>query len=108
MRGRGHVWQRGACVAGGVHGRGWGHGWQGECAWQGEGVCMAGGHVWWGMRGGGCACHAHPPTLQDTVSQCAGSTHPTGMHSCFRFEIASQYLTIVIKMSDGEYVIWAS
>ena len=37
---QGHVWQ-GACMAGGMHGRG--HVWQGH-AWQG--VCIAGGHVW--------------------------------------------------------------
>ena len=23
-----------------------------------------------------------PPTLRDKVGQCAGRTHPTGMHSC--------------------------
>ena len=55
----GCAWQ-GACVAGGVHGRG---------------ACVAGG------------MHAMPPTpprtLRDTVGQCAGGTHPTGMHSCF-------------------------
>ena len=40
----GHTWQ-GACMAGGVHGRG------GMC---GRGACMVGGHV----LTGGCACMA--------------------------------------------------
>ena len=40
VHGRGHVWQREACMAGGVHGRG--HVWQrGAC--MAEGACMAGG-----------------------------------------------------------------
>ena len=65
MHGRG-VHSRGACVAGGVRGSRWG-----------------------GMRGrggmaGGPACHAHCPTLRDTVGQCAGGTHPTGIHSILR------------------------
>ena len=35
-----------------------------------------------GMRGeGGGVCGMHAPLLQDTASQCAVSTHPTGMHS---------------------------
>ena len=36
-----------------------------------EGVWMAKGGAW----------YAHPP-LRDTAGQCAGGTHPTGMHSC--------------------------
>ena len=24
----------------------------------------------------------HTPRLRDTAGQCAGGTHPTGMHSC--------------------------
>ena len=57
------------------------------------GMCMAGGgrHAWWGVcmvgvcMAGGHACHTHPlPTLRDTVGQCAGGTHPTGMHSCLK------------------------
>ena len=37
-----------------------------------------------GMHGGDMrAMHAPPPTLRDTVGQCARGTHPTGMHSCF-------------------------
>ena len=81
---QGGVRGRGVCVAGGagVHGRG---------------ACMAGGHVWWGgVRGRGGvhgrggmqgACMAggvrgmHTPP-RDTAGQCAGGTHPTGMHSC--------------------------
>ena len=57
--GRGCAWQE-AFMTGGVHGRGhawqrgWGHAWQG------------------GMCDGGI----------QSVGQCAGGTHPTGMHSC--------------------------
>ena len=69
---------RGVCVAGGgMHG--------------GGGACMAGG-VWvvcmaGGMCGGGRAYHAcpSPQTPRDTVGKCAGSTHPIGMHSCFKY-----------------------
>ena len=44
---------------------------------------MAGGHAWqWACVAGGYACHACLPTLRDTVGQCAGGTHPAGMHSC--------------------------
>ena len=54
----------GMCGEGGVHGRG---------------ACMAEG----GMHGRGvCVANMPPPKLRDTVGQCAGSTHPTGMHSC--------------------------
>ena len=107
-RGEGvRVWQ-GACM-GSMHGRGacvaGEHAWGGGgCAWQGAcvvgacvvGACVVGGmhgkgHVWWGvcgrgvcMVGGMHAMHA-PRTLRDTVGQCAGGTHPTGMHSCFQF-----------------------
>ena len=67
MCGRGHVWQ-GACVVGGMCG--------GGDAWQG-------GHAWWWW--GVCMPHMPPPppTLRDMVGQCAGGTHPTGMHSCY-------------------------
>ena len=84
----GHVWQGGhACqgeyVAGGVHGRGGMHArgnmWQGVC--MAGGVCVVGGCAW---QGGMHATHTPPPTLRDTVGQCAGGTHPTGMHSCFK------------------------
>ena len=68
-------------MAGGIHGRGacvaGGHG--GGCAWQG-GMCGRGAC----MTGGVHAMHTPPAqTLQDMVGQCAGVTHPTGMHSCF-------------------------
>ena len=44
---------------------------------------MAGGRAWqWACVAGGYACHACLPTLRDTVGQCAGGTHPAGMHSC--------------------------
>ena len=64
VHGRGwHAWQ-GACMAGGMHGRG--HAWQVTCMagrMYGRGVCMA-----------------------DTMryGQQEGGTHPTGMHSCFK------------------------
>ena len=87
-----HSVHRGACMAGGHAGQ--------RHVWQG--VCMArsvrgGGHVWQGgihgrghawqeaCMAGGCACHACPRTPRDTVGQCAGGTHPTGMHSCYSF-----------------------
>ena len=59
---RGHVWQRGACMAKG-----------GMCGKRG-GMRGEGGHVW--QKGGWCA-------VRDTAGHCAGGTHPTGMHSCF-------------------------
>ena len=33
----------------------------------------------------------HPP-LRDTAGQCAGSTHPTGMHSCFHIFAVSLFI----------------
>ena len=59
----GHAWWQGvACVTGGM--------------WA-EGCVVGGMHAWWG-----CVYATHPPsTLRDTVGQCAGGTHPTGMHS---------------------------
>ena len=51
-----------------------------------RGVCMAGGHAW----------HACPPTLRDTVSQCTGGTHPTGMHSC----LANFVLKMCVNMKE--------
>ena len=93
----GHVWQegmygRGACM---VEGHAWaggmcggGHAWQGGHAWWG--ACVVGGHAWQGgmhgkgacLAGGVHAMHTSPWTLRETVGQCAGGTHPTGMHSC--------------------------
>ena len=86
-RGQGHVWW------GGMHGRGCG---KGACVVKGvcmaKGVCMVkGGCAWWGggmhgeegMHGeGGHVWYACPPP-RDAAGQCAGGTHPTGMHSCF-------------------------
>ena len=43
-------------------------------------VCGEGGHVW--RKGRGMRA-MHAPLLRDTAGQCAGGTHPTGMHSCF-------------------------
>ena len=75
----GHTWQ-GVCMAGG-------HVWQGGV--HGGGVCMLGGVcgreacVVGDMHGRGlCMPHTLPLALRDMVSQCVGSTHPTGMHSC--------------------------
>ena len=80
VHGRGGMHGRGACMVGAcVAG---GHVWQGGMC--GRGACVAGGHVWWGacMAGGMHAMDTPPPTPQDTVSQCAGGMHPTGMYSC--------------------------
>ena len=73
-RGVGHA-RQGACMVGGVHG-GEGHAWQG--------VCMGRGHVWWGTCMAEACMSCMPPTLRDTVGQCTGGTHPTGMHSCLQ------------------------
>ena len=59
MHSRG-VCMAGACMAGGLHGRGctwWGACMAGECAW--KGACMAG-----------------------QTATAVDGTHPTGMHSC--------------------------
>ena len=55
-----------------MHDKGGGEVWQ-------RAVCMVkGGHAW----------YSHPPALlQGTAGQCAGSTHPTAMHSCFVVEL---------------------
>ena len=54
-----------------------GHGWQGACVAGGcafQGVCT--------VRGGKGACMAGEGGMAgETVTE-AGSTHPTGMHSC--------------------------
>ena len=82
---RGHAWQ-GACVAGcvwwgGMHGRG-------ACVAGGMcGVCMAGGHAW---QGGVCGRHACPLADTTRYGQWVGSTHPTGMHSCFPKKIVRE------------------
>ena len=72
-------------VVGGVHGSGDNCG--GGCAWL-EGVCMAGGMhggeacMAGGVHGGGVHGRGGVHALRDTVGQCVGGTHPTGMHSC--------------------------
>ena len=71
----GYAWQ-GVCMVGGMHGRGM----------HGKGACMARGHAWWG------SCMAG-----ETVTA-AGSTHPTGMHSCPLCGCQGQL--IVIKSSE--------
>ena len=38
------------------------------------------------MPGGGYVMHTH---LRDTAGQCAGGTHPTGMHSCLKINTDS-------------------
>ena len=96
MHCRGHVWAGGhawwgVCVAGGY--AWWGVCMAGLCSWHGGGHAWCGGgmhgrgvhgggYAWWGacMAGGMHATHT-PRTLRDTVGQCAGGTHPTGMHS---------------------------
>ena len=79
------VCPQGACmVGGGVHGRGacmaGGHAWQGGMhgrghPWQGEGM-HGRGHVWQGV------CIAEGACMAGEIATAAGSTHPTGMHSC--------------------------
>ena len=97
MHGGGHAWwgacmagacMVGVCMAGGMHGggvHGRGHAWQGGV--HGKGACVAGGVCMVGACMAGGACHPCPPT--DTTgtaySQWAGSTHPTGMHSCLQW-----------------------
>ena len=60
----------------------------GACVAKG-GACMAKGGMHGkggGMRGkGGGMRGMHAPLLRDTAGQCAGGTHPTGMHSCLSF-----------------------
>ena len=60
---------------GGMHGRG-GHAWKGTYmagGMHGRGTCMAGGHAW---QGDMCA--------GQTATE-AGGTHPTGMHSYWKY-----------------------
>ena len=63
-------------MAGGMHGRG---------------ACVV---------GGGHACHA-PPTPRDVVGQCAGGTHPTGMHSSKLFLVSVSQLVGYQKREAG-------
>ena len=71
---------RGACVVGGV--RSGGHVWPGGV--HGWGVRGCGG----GLCGWGACVVCAPRIPRDTVGQCAGGTHPTGMHSCFALVFA--------------------
>ena len=65
-------------VKGGVHGEG---GMRGEGGVHGKGGVPG--------KGGSCVVKGvhgmHAPPLRDTAGQCAGGTHPTGMHSCSFF-----------------------
>ena len=83
-----HSVHRGACVAGGVHGRGqlWRGGVcdQGVCVWPGgmhgwgcalRGACMVGTCMTGDMRGRGVCVAGETATA-------TGGKHPTGMHSC--------------------------
>ena len=75
MRGEGgYAWQRG-----GMHGEGGVHRKGGACTAKGD-VCGEGGMHAWRRWGGVHGMHA---PLRDMACQCAGGTHPTGMHSCF-------------------------
>ena len=49
------------------------------------GVCVA---VGGGLCGWGACVVCAPRIPRDTVGQCAGGTHPTGMHSCFALVFA--------------------
>ena len=77
----GHAWQggmhgRGVCVVG-VHGRG--HAWQGACV-------VGGMHGKGGMHGGGggCACHTCPPRHYEIWSVNVRVVRILlGMHSCY-------------------------
>ena len=71
--GKGECVEKGACMAkGGVRGK------RGVCVVKG-GMHGKGGHAW---QKGACVVCTPPPLLRDTAGQCAGGTHPTGMHSC--------------------------
>ena len=71
-----HGWEAcvvGACMAGGMHGRGCMHAqgcaWWGWACMPGEGACMP--RV---RAGGGC--------MTGKTATAVAGTHPTGMHSC--------------------------
>ena len=51
----------------------------------GEVVCMAGGHVWWGVCVAGgmfAGVYVLGVYIARDTTTAADSTHPTGMHSC--------------------------
>ena len=114
-RGGGGVRGRGACMVGGMCGWGGMHGrgacvvgeacMAGGCAWWwgacvAGGMCGGGGHAWWGAcMAGACVAHSPPPPqiLRETVGQCAGGTHPTGMFTCLSmFVVLFQLLARLI------------
>ena len=71
-------------MAGGVHGRG--HVWKGGYVWRVcvcKGACVAGG------------VHGRGACVTGKTAIAVGSTHPTGMHSCFgmRWIISSQNIS---------------
>ena len=59
----------GACMAGGMRGRG--HAWQGACM---VGMC--------GMGVGACVAGTYAPGRYYEIRSMSGGTHPTRMHSC--------------------------
>ena len=63
VRGRGMCMARGACVVGGMHGRG--------------GACMA-----VGVCGRGVCMHGRGACVAREMATEVRSMHPTGMHSC--------------------------
>ena len=69
---------------------------QGGRAWPG-GVCGGGMRSPGGVHAGGaCAvCTPRGLIIRDTFGQCAGGTHPTGMHSCLSF--ISHFITPDLK-----------
>ena len=51
-----------------------------------------------GERGG---VHGIHPPLRDTAGQCAGGTHPTGMHPCSRIIRRIQQQQMYKKIDQG-------
>ena len=85
--GGGHAWL--GVWPGGMHDRGQGMHGQGGHVWLGGMHGRGRGHAWWGCvwQGGMRDMHAMSPQADTTAmayGQWAGSTHPTGMHSCER------------------------
>ena len=107
MVGGGHVWQ-GACMAGGMHGKG--HAWQGGV--HGKGVCMAVGNAW---QAGGVHGRYYKICRYYEIrwyGQWAGSTHPTGMHSCYRWKwLLIEINTSIqsIRLTRGiNWILWTT
>ena len=56
------------------------------------GEVHGGGHAWQGHAWQGGVCGTYASLMQrDMVGQCAGGTHPTGMHSCNDNEITDKF-----------------